>query len=263
MKEVGIVDQAVPFHRPTENEEGPPLPGADPRLPQASRSPLAAIESAFVIPTTCPASGAHTVPVQRAMLVTVAPPATTSPFGRVASDWTVVLIPPAMDDQVVPFHRATWGTWMPPAVSNRPPATRSPFPATANASTAGEENVRVRPPPSGDQVVPSQRAMLVTAVPPALSNRPAATRSPFCSTASAFTSGAKPVMPPPNVDQVPVTGSSVAMQGQFWLPTARKVPPITSCRPRGPGPSGSQSNEVATTPPAPAKPSPARNTVAH
>ena len=179
------------------------------------------------------------------------PPATTSPLGKVVNACTVVPMPPAIDNQVVPFQRATSGTSSVPAQSKRPPATSSPLPATVSASTAGTENERVRPGPSGDHAVPFHRAMLLTAVPPALLKRPAATRSPFGITASAFTSGKLPETPPPNADHVPATWSKVARKAQDWLPTATKEPPITSCGPRGPAPSGSHSNEQCTVPPTP------------
>src|SRR5262245_28251518 len=120
------------------------------------------------------------------------------------------------------------------------------------------------PVPIAHQLAPSQRALLFALTPPASVNQPPATRSPFGSTARAFTNGNDiPVIPVPSADQTPDTGSQVAMLFAATVPAKRKSPPTTNTGWLGPGPSGSQ-RVVARTPPfVPGRPRPGSHCVAH
>src|SRR5262245_43253491 len=61
----------------------------------------------------------------------------------------------------MPSHRARCPVLTPPAELNAPIATRSPLGSTASLVAAASS-----PPPSGDQLAPSQRPMLLTATQP-------------------------------------------------------------------------------------------------
>src|SRR3954471_22100346 len=78
-------------------------------------------------------------------------------------------------DQVDPSHRIGESAY-------RWPATGSPL-----GSTARERTLSLRPAPRGDHDVPSQRAMLCAATPPAGVKVPPASRSPFGSPTSEST----------------------------------------------------------------------------
>src|SRR5690606_28206152 len=103
--------------------------------------------------------------------------------------------------------------------------------------TASAATTELVPVPSGDHAVPSHRAMWFADEPPAVVNRPAATRSPFASTAKARTSLFRPE---PSADQVSVAGSQNAMRCAGAVPAHANEPPTTTPSGAGPGPSGSQ-----------------------
>src|SRR5262245_35512776 len=125
------------------------------------------------------------------------PPATRSPFGNAARHRTGRL-GCARVDQLDPFHR--WIRTTQPgdhgsSVEDQLSATaRSPFGSWVTALT-----LPCVPCPSGDQPVPSQRAMLFATMEPACVKVPATIRSPFCRTVSAQT---VPLTPPPRGDHV-------------------------------------------------------------
>src|SRR5258708_35049944 len=99
-----------------------------------------------------------------------------------------------------------------------------------------------------DQFEPSHRATLLTAVPPALVKRPAATRSLFGSVVSAYTCGNVPDMPVPSADQA--VPSQRAMLLTVTPPAVAKAPPairsplgmivMASTTPLTPAPTGNQ-----------------------
>src|SRR5688572_5773669 len=106
--------------------------------------------------------------------MTPPPAAKTSPLERTVSALETAGTPPSTD-HVEPFQRATPDTGPPAAeTATAPPASKSPFGATASESTAPGTPV-----PIGDHATPSQRAMLLAATPPIVVNVPPAITSPF------------------------------------------------------------------------------------
>src|SRR5688572_25455925 len=103
-----------------------------------------------------------------------------------------------------------------PAVVKVPPATTSPFGATASART-----LELKPVPSGNHATAFQRAMSSAPMPPAVVNEPAAYRSPLPSTVSALTGPSVPV--PTGVHAVPLQRATYEMSD---VPPA-KSPPAT------------------------------------
>lgn len=158
--------------------------------------------------------GPHAVPFQRASPVasrpsarTNGPPANTSPVKPAsvctADDSPAIgtgSMPAPIADQPTPSQRATRLAGLPPAALNSPPAITSPFGCTSSARTAADGGkLDEVPAPSGNQLAPFQRATFAAATPPAVANRPPATRSPLLANASACT---RPPMPAPSGDQV-------------------------------------------------------------
>src|SRR5690606_13675400 len=120
------------------------------------------------------------------------------PFGSTAIADTPVAIPAPSGAHAVPSHRAMPGVSTGPEWSIRPAATTSPFDMRASEWTIGAAQNLPRPSPSADHAVPSQRAMLCAAVPPAVVNDPAAITLPSGSASSAVTG---PSTPDPSAGQ--------------------------------------------------------------
>src|SRR5262245_35817779 len=87
-----------------------------------------------------------------------------------ARAWIPLSVPKPTDDQAVPFQRAMFEACCPPKlVTKKPPAySAGPLPSSWTTSAATLSPGAPMPLPTGDQLVPFQRAMLVAATPPAL-----------------------------------------------------------------------------------------------
>src|SRR5262245_42386600 len=82
------------------------------------------------------------------------------------------------------------------------------------------------PPPIGDHALPLKRAMLFAGTPPAVVNRPPATRSPFASVVSDQTIGGEPpVKPVPSADQLVPSKRAMLLTGT--PPAVVNAPPTT------------------------------------
>src|SRR5262249_31088906 len=145
-------------------------------------------------------------------------------------------------DQAPPLQWAMWFAGAPADMVKSPPAMTSSFDKTARAATRTPASPVARPAPSGVQAVPSHRAILAAATPPACAKYPPAMRSPLGAAASAVTELSTPV---PSGDQaVPFQRAMLRIAGMYvsWNnPPATRSPlaRVTRLRtvPRRPAPS--------------------------
>src|SRR5262249_13109816 len=110
--------------------------------------------------------------------------------------------------------------------------------------------------PNADHAEPFQRAMPLTATPPAVANLPPATRSPLGSVVSAKTNELASPSPVPSADHCPVAGSNAAILFAATFPATVNWPAITRWPDIWPGPAGAQIVIADTVPFVPGTPSP-------